>query len=126
MSCGVCASIRRSVLQTCVDINPVSFALAIGPSTTTITSAYQSSGGNVTASGIVNVQGTISTDTDVVLTFLQGAVTIGTITLGNVTDDSTWGFSELTQFDSMNVTITNGDIANPSTGTLDIVMVINS
>lgn len=129
MSCGTCASIRRSVTQNCLDINPISFTLpaaTAGTTSTTIDNVYQSVGGTVTAAGILNVQGTISTDTDVILDFRQGATTVATVTLNNVFDDSTWGFSALTPFDNIDVTINNNDIANASTGTLEIVLLVNS
>ena len=126
MSCGTCASIRRPVTQNCLDINPISFNLPVGPTSTTIDSVYQSVGGTVTASGILNVQGTISTNTDVILIFQQGAVTVATVTLNNVFDDSAWGFSVLTPFDNIDVTINNGDVANASTGSLEIVLLVLS
>ncbi len=129
MACaGICASISTSVSQNCLDINPISFnlpAAVVGPTSTTYNNAYQSTGGSVTATGVMNVQGTISTATDVILTFFQGAAIVGTITFTNVTDGSTWGFSELTPFDRMDVTINNNDIAAASTGALDIVMIVN-
>lgn len=129
MSCGICASIKNSVTQNCVDISPISFALpaaVVGTTSTTYDGVYQSAGGTVTAAGVINIQGTLSTSTDVILRFQQGTVTVGTLTLTGVTDGSTWGFSELTPFDNMDVTINNNDAVNPSTGSLEIVLVINS
>lgn len=124
MHCGSCASIKRTVSQNCLEISPIPFAVAPEGSIT-LDNVYQSAGGTVIATGVINVQGTLSPDTDIILTFQKGTTTVATITFDNVTVGSTLGFTVQTPFDNMDITVDNNDATITSIGTLDIVLVVN-